>query len=37
MAKYFIENNMKYMNKLFSFSSSNDKSVHEFAQKIIMN
>ena len=35
MPRYFIGNNMEYMNKLFSFSSSNDKSVHELAQKII--
>ena len=35
MPRYFIGHNMEYMNKLFSFSLSNDKSVHELAQKII--
>ena len=35
MPRYFIGNNMEYMNKLFSFSLSNDKSVHELAQKLI--
>ena len=35
MPRYFIGNNMDYMNKLFTFSLSNDKSVHELAQKII--
>ena len=35
MPRYFIGNNMEYMNKLFSFSTSKDKSVHELAQKLI--
>ena len=35
MPRYFIGNNLDYMNKLFSFSLSYDKSVHELAQKII--
>ena len=35
MPRYFIGNNIEYMNKLFNFSLSNDKSVHELAQKII--
>ena len=35
MPRYFIGNNMEYMNKLFSFSASNDKSENELAQKII--
>ena len=35
MPRYFIGNNMEYMNKLFTFSLSEDKSVHELALKII--
>ena len=35
MPRYFIGNNMDYMNKLFSLSKSNDKSVHELVQQII--
>ena len=35
MPRYFIGNNLEYMNKLFSFSLSYDKSVHELSQKII--
>ena len=35
MPRYFIGNNLDYMNKLFTYSLSNDKSVHELAQKVI--
>ena len=35
MPRYFIGNNLEYMNKLFDYSKSNDKTVHELAQTII--
>ena len=35
MPRYFIGNNLEYMNKLFTFSLSYDKKVHELALKII--
>ena len=35
MPRYFIGNDIDYINKIFDLSKSNDKSVHELAQQII--